>query len=135
MCLPARPNAQACAAPYAQATVYRCLPSGQLEVVQVYQDADVSARPVREPGRGSGPAPGGAATTRANGAQPGLPDAWCCATLNLNALQSSEEFYVCKWSVDERSGAPLLLLAGKNGLLQVVDCATGAVLAVSAAPS
>lgn len=32
---------------------------------------------------------------------------------------------MCKWSVDTATGAPLLLLAGKNGLLRVVNCMTG----------
>ena len=35
--------------------------------------------------------------------------------------QTDEEFFVCKWTVDEASGAPLLLLAGKNSVLRVLD--------------
>lgn len=41
-------------------------------------------------------------------------------------LQASEEYFVCAWSLDEASGAPLLLLAGKKGLLLVVNALTGA---------
>jgi hypothetical protein len=36
-------------------------------------------------------------------------------------MQTDEEFFVCKWTVDEASGAPLLLLAGKNSVLRVLD--------------
>ena len=39
-------------------------------------------------------------------------------------LQKEEEFFACKWSVEERSGAPLLLIAGKKGLLKVLNCVT-----------
>ncbi|KAI7839483.1 hypothetical protein COHA_006750 [Chlorella ohadii] len=39
---------------------------------------------------------------------------------------ASEEYFVCAWSVDEASGAPLLLLAGKKGLLLAVNALTGA---------
>ena len=39
--------------------------------------------------------------------------------------QTSEEYYACTWSLDVDSGAPLLLLAGKNGVLVVVNVATG----------
>ena len=61
-----------------QATIYRCLPDGGIEIVQVLEDAN-----------------------------------------------TNEEFYVCKWSIDLLTGAPLLLLAGKNALLQVYDLSTG----------
>jgi hypothetical protein len=43
----------------------------------------------------------------------------------------AEEFFVCAWTADVASGAPLLLLAGKLGLLQVVNCLTGVLEAVS----
>ncbi|BDA48075.1 Polycomb group protein FIE1 [Coccomyxa sp. Obi] len=36
----------------------------------------------------------------------------------------SEEFFACKWSVDTSTGDPLLLLAGKNGLLKILNCTT-----------
>lgn len=42
---------------------------------------------------------------------------WACA-------QKEEEFFACKWSVEERTGAPLLLIAGKKGLLKVLNCVT-----------
>lgn len=61
-----------------RATVYRCLPDGNLQVVQVYRDSN-----------------------------------------------NSEEFYLCRWSHDTRTGASLLVLAGKNALVRVVNCATG----------
>lgn len=33
-----------------------------------------------------------------------------------------EEFFVCKWSTNSTTGAPLLLLAGLTGTIRVVDC-------------
>ena len=44
-------------------------------------------------------------------------------TLNVLCMdQDEEEFYVCKWSINESTGAPLLLLAGKKGVLRIIDC-------------
>ncbi|GAB4817599.1 hypothetical protein N2152v2_004645 [Parachlorella kessleri] len=60
------------------ATVYKCLPDGELDVLQVFQDSN-----------------------------------------------EDEEYFACKWSLDASTGAPLLLLAGKNALLRVINCATG----------
>ncbi len=37
-------------------------------------------------------------------------------------LQPEEEFFVCKWSTNTTTGAPLLLLAGFTGSIRVVDC-------------
>ena len=48
-------------------------------------------------------------------------------------LQESEEFYACKWSVNVHTGTPLLLLAGKRGLLKVLDTQTEEYCTVSAA--
>ncbi len=45
-------------------------------------------------------------------------------------MQADEEYFACKWSVDEATGAPLLLLAGKNALLHVINCATATLEAV-----
>ena len=36
-------------------------------------------------------------------------------------LQADEEFFACKWTVDKETGRPLLLLAGKNSVLRVLD--------------
>jgi hypothetical protein len=36
--------------------------------------------------------------------------------------QPEEEFFVCKWSTNTTTGAPLLLLAGFTGAVRVVDC-------------
>ena len=47
-------------------------------------------------------------------------------------MQENEEFYACKWSVNPETGAPLLLLAGKRGLLKALDCSTEELSAVSA---
>ncbi|KAL3148904.1 hypothetical protein ABBQ32_001772 [Trebouxia sp. C0010 RCD-2024] len=33
-----------------------------------------------------------------------------------------EEFFVCKWSINTTTGAPILLLAGATGTIRVVDC-------------
>lgn len=35
---------------------------------------------------------------------------------------ADEEFFVCKWSQNEDTGAPLLLLAGQTGVIRVIDC-------------
>ncbi len=45
-------------------------------------------------------------------------------------MQENEEFYAVKWSVNVSTGAPLLLLAGKRGLLKVLDCETEALTRV-----
>ncbi|KAK9907286.1 hypothetical protein WJX75_000704 [Coccomyxa subellipsoidea] len=37
---------------------------------------------------------------------------------------AQEEFYACKWSVDTATGDPLLLIAGKKGLLKILNCTT-----------
>eukprot|EP00884_Botryococcus_braunii_P007715 jgi/Botrbrau1/16945/Bobra.49_2s0011.1 len=37
-----------------------------------------------------------------------------------------EEFFACKFTLDERNGAPLLMAAGKCGILKVLDCHNGA---------
>lgn len=47
------------------------------------------------------------------------------ALIQSLALQANEEYFVCAWSLDEASGAPLLLLAGKKGLLLAVNALTG----------
>ena len=39
-----------------------------------------------------------------------------------SALQAEEEFFVCKWSKREQTGAPVLLLAGQTGAIRVIDC-------------
>jgi hypothetical protein len=45
--------------------------------------------------------------------------------------QAQEEYYVCKWSINTENGALLLLLGGKNGLLQILNTATGYLEGVS----
>ena len=49
-------------------------------------------------------------------------------------VQENEEFYACKWSVNVRTGAPLLLLAGKRGLLKALNCDTEELSMVFDAP-
>ena len=49
-------------------------------------------------------------------------------------VQENEEFYACKWSVNVRTGAPLLLLAGKRGLLKALNCETEELSMVIDAP-
>jgi hypothetical protein len=39
--------------------------------------------------------------------------------------ENGEDFYTCAWSVDTATGCPMLLVAGKNAMLQVVNVATG----------
>ena len=46
-------------------------------------------------------------------------------------MQENEEFYAVKWSVNMSTGAPLLLLAGKRGLLKVLDTEKEALTRVS----
>lgn len=36
-------------------------------------------------------------------------------------MQKEEDFFACKWTVDEASGAVLLLAAGLNAALRVID--------------
>lgn len=43
-------------------------------------------------------------------------------TIHAGLLQPEEEFFVCKWSTNTTTGAPLLLLAGFTGTIRVVDC-------------
>ena len=45
---------------------------------------------------------------------------------SLSQSQPEEEYFVCAWSLDVDTGAPLLLLAGKNGVLLAVNSLTGA---------
>lgn len=58
-----------------KASVYRCKPDGEIELIQAYVDAN-----------------------------------------------KQEEFYVCKWTIDTDTGAPLLLLAGKTAAVRVINC-------------
>ncbi len=54
-----------------------------------------------------------------------LPDGGIQKVHVIQDADDKEEFYVCRWSIDVRTGSPLLLLAGKNALLQVFDFGTG----------
>jgi polycomb protein EED len=54
-----------------------------------------------------------------------LPDGTIKKVHVIQDADDEEEFYVCRWSIDIRTGSPLLLLAGKNALLQVFDFGTG----------
>lgn len=36
-------------------------------------------------------------------------------------LQKDEDFFACKWTVNEATGANLLLAAGVNATLRVID--------------
>ncbi|KAL4524792.1 hypothetical protein Ndes2526A_g06899 [Nannochloris sp. 'desiccata'] len=54
-----------------------------------------------------------------------LPDGSIKKVHVIQDADDKEEFYVCRWSIDVRTGSPLLLLAGKNALLQVFDFGTG----------
>lgn len=38
--------------------------------------------------------------------------------------QEQEEFFTVKWGIDERTGAPLLLAAGLEGVCRVLNCNT-----------
>lgn len=54
----------------------------------------------------------------------------CSSNGELEVLQvyvdgnTAEEYYASRWTVDSTTTAPLLLLAGKNALLHVINCAT-----------
>lgn len=51
--------------------------------------------------------------------------------LDLSNTQVVEVFYVCKWALAEDSGAAMLLLTGKIGVLHVSDTPSGDVFCVS----
>ncbi|KAK9855466.1 hypothetical protein WJX84_007882 [Apatococcus fuscideae] len=38
--------------------------------------------------------------------------------------EPSEEFFTCRWTLDEETQAPVLLVAGKLGVMRVIDCHT-----------
>jgi hypothetical protein len=40
--------------------------------------------------------------------------------------QEKEEYYIAKWSLDEATGAPLLVAAGRNGVIRCWNIATAA---------
>mmetsp|Transcript_6106 Transcript_6106/g.13268 ORF Transcript_6106/g.13268 Transcript_6106/m.13268 type:complete len:385 (+) Transcript_6106:260-1414(+) len=42
-------------------------------------------------------------------------------TLQVYVDEDKDEFYVCKWTRHEETGAPLLLLAGHSGVIRVLD--------------
>ena len=94
-----------------QASVYRCLEGGAIELVQAYADEDVSVC------EGGGRLKYGIFVPHYDIPSRSLP-------------QPSEEFYVCKWSVDPKTGSPLLLLAGHKGVIRVVDCGSATLVHV-----
>jgi hypothetical protein len=52
------------------------------------------------------------------------PSVAAAAANFLQTTGEEEDFYCCKWTIDSASREPLLLLAGKLGLLRVVNCIT-----------
>jgi len=38
--------------------------------------------------------------------------------------QKDESFYTLSWARDHVDGSPLLVAAGSNGIIQVINCAT-----------
>jgi hypothetical protein len=45
-------------------------------------------------------------------------------------LQPEEVYYTCAWSVDGRSGDPLLAIAGLRGVIKIINCVSQAVVRV-----
>lgn len=107
-----------------------------MEPLQAYVDADVRAA---APASGLPPTPSPAS---ARCCAECLLCCCCCTARRLSPPfclpntkypippphtdpQASEEYFVCAWSLDPATGAPLLLLAGKRGVLLAVDAATG----------
>ena len=37
-------------------------------------------------------------------------------------MQTEEEFYAVKWSILKENGTPILLAAGRQGMIRVLDC-------------
>ena len=116
-----------------QATIYNCQPSGEMQPLQAYIDQDVS-----RPAAGAGfflrlpwCRAGRRYTLARCAAAPHCSASRACCSVPrppaapLPPPQASEEFFVCARTVEPTSGAPLLLLAGKKGLLLVVNPATG----------
>lgn len=117
------------------ASLLRCKCEGQLCVLRRPEGGSTPLSPSRsrlqvdrrlQCGRARQPAGAGRAL--------GVASTTCCwgAASNssppldpVHSPQTSEEFYTCAWSLDTDSGAPLLLLAGKNGQLLVVAAGTG----------
>ena len=46
--------------------------------------------------------------------------------------QEDEEYFACKWSYNQQNNAALLLLAGKNNIMRVLDVSRGTLLWVMA---
>ncbi|KAG2484331.1 hypothetical protein HYH03_016873 [Edaphochlamys debaryana] len=121
-----------------RATIYRLLPAGQFEVLQVYEDGDRG----RKTGGGGGSSAGGgggfsdaeegaaaaagAAGSGGGGGRHGSSASAAATTPN------GEHFYCCKWSADPDTGAALLLLAGEKALVRVLDVSRGCLVATFA---
>ncbi|GLC45623.1 hypothetical protein PLESTB_001786700 [Pleodorina starrii] len=95
-----------------RASIYRQLPGGQFELLQVFEDGDRGRK------RGSA---AGAGAAEADGADGGGGASGGAGAITENG----EYFYCCKWSRDEESGAALLLVAGKKALVRVLDVSRG----------
>jgi polycomb protein EED len=90
-----------------QVTTYRCLENGSFAVLQAYVDEDVRKT---------------------------MPDVCVCESKFDNVLslmlmlpilsQKDESFYTLSWARDHVDGSPLLVAAGSNGIIRVINCAT-----------
>lgn len=49
-------------------------------------------------------------------------------------MQTSEEFFTCRWTLDEETQESLLLVAGKLGVMRVINCHTCQAVWVSSSP-
>ncbi|GIL42162.1 hypothetical protein Vafri_222 [Volvox africanus] len=85
-----------------RATIYKLLPGGEFELLQVYEDADRGRKT-------------GGTTASAVGSE----------------SEVGEKFYCCKWSRDEESGAALLLIGGEKALVRVLDVSRACLVHVS----
>lgn len=51
-----------------------------------------------------------------------------------HTAQKDESYFCCKWTHEEGTRAPLLLVAGQKGLVRVLDCTTQELVHVSGGP-
>ncbi|KAG2441491.1 hypothetical protein HXX76_003113 [Chlamydomonas incerta] len=107
-----------------RATIYRLLPGGQFEVLQVYEDGDRGRKSSAAGSGGGADADGGSGGGAVPGAGVGGPAAAAAAAAAATTA-AGEHFYCCKWSVDASTGAALLLLAGEKALVRVLDVSRG----------
>lgn len=115
-------------------TVYECEPGGTITALQAYYDPNVRLLPFfAQVFMSSQTMLRWFAWTYSILCTPSLL-LLCPLCVFTCWLQPEEEFFVCKWSTNTTTGAPLLLLAGATGAIRVVDCHLREVVWVSPFP-